>query len=261
MVEDRFNGRLKRYPDGRWELLVCNRAIFSGAGDEEAPPPKKKGRGEKHGQPMPKPADRAAANLERSQRRARGRIRDLALCSELDWFVTFTLDAAKIDRYDIGNLTKKMRVWLDNRVRRKGLAYILVPELHRDGAIHLHGLFNDALRMVDSGVKHSRQVEGGTEWYPVYNVPDWGLGFSSAIRLYGQREKAVNYVCKYINKAGDNGRIGGRWYYAGGELKEPDFSYCMMDYNMIHHSCYDFAVKEAGLEFKLIRGSDGGPDI
>lgn len=258
MKEERFNGRLKRYPGGRWELLVCNRAIFSVS--EEEPPPKKKGRGEKHGEPLPKPADKAAANLERSQRRARGRIRDLALCNELGWFVTLTLDGAKVDRYDIGNLTKKMRTWLDNRVRRKGLAYILVPELHQDGAIHLHGLFNDALPMVDSGVRHSRPVEGGLEWFPVFNIPDWGLGFSSAIRLYGQREKAVSYVCKYVNKAVDKGTIGGRWYYSGGDLKGPDTTYCVVDFNILNNA-YDFVVKEAGLEFKLIWGDDGAPGI
>ena len=152
--------------------------------------------------------------------------------------MTLTLDPAKVDRYDVSAITKKLRVWADNAVRRRGLKYILVPELHRDGAVHFHGFFNDALEAVDSGTMTNggrpRRPRSCSErdrleadgWHVVYNLPAWTLGFTTAIELYGEKRKAVAYVLKYISKAAaTTGRIGGRWYYSGGELRRPVVTY------------------------------------
>jgi len=100
--------------------------------------------------------------------------------------------------------------WADNMVRRKGLKYVLVPELHKKGGIHFHGFFNDSVQVVDSG-------HHDTAGHPVYNLPEWTLGFTTAIELYGDYPSAVGYVTKYIGKQGL--RPMGRWYYSGGALK------------------------------------------
>lgn len=146
-------------------------------------------------------------------RRARANVRQLALANEFAWFVTLTLDPEKINRYDPVEVVRKMSQWCDNRVRRKGLKYILVPEHHKDGAIHFHGFFNDALQAVPAGLKDKSGHE-------VYNLPDWSLGFTRAVRLYGDYHAAVGYTCKYIGKG--TGKIGGRWYYSGGDLARPE---------------------------------------
>jgi hypothetical protein len=183
---------------------------------------------------------RKQASDARSMRRAKNMIRDYGLCNDFAYFVTLTLSPDKIDRYSIVEATKKLNIWANNQVTRKGLKYILVPERHKDGAIHYHGFFNDALPAVDSGtLTHSghvkpRRPRSAAErermlnegWSIVYNLPNWSLGFSTAIALYGERRAAVAYVCKYINKAAENdGKIGGRWYYSGGGLVKPDVSY------------------------------------
>ena len=74
-------------------------------------------------------------------RRAASKLRDIALCNDFRYFVTLTLDPAKIDRHDMDALVRVLNRWADNRVRRHGLRYVLVPERHKDGAIHLHGFF------------------------------------------------------------------------------------------------------------------------
>lgn len=79
------------------------------------------------------------ANVQRAARRARARLRELALCNDFQVFVTLTLDKREIDRYDPAQVVRKMSTWCDNHVRRDGLRYILVPEHHKDGAIHFHG--------------------------------------------------------------------------------------------------------------------------
>lgn len=119
-------------------------------------------------------------------------------------------------------------------VRRHGLRYILVPELHKDGAFHFHGFMaGEGLNAVDSGV----QWDGR----PVYNLPQWTLGFTTAQRLYGEYSAAVGYCCKYIGQAGE--RPLGRWYYSGGALAKPKKEYATMDYRGLAEDYKDEAIE------------------
>lgn len=178
-----------------------------------------------------------AEDIQRSMRRARAKVRRLALANEFRYFVTLTLDKDKVDRYDMKAIVSKLNAWCSNAVQRHGLRYILVPERHKDGAIHFHGFFNDALLAVDSGTirvpeskkpKKPRSAAQRAEWLAaggmvVYNLPGWALGFTTAMELYGEYPAAVAYVCKYIGK--DGSKPAGRWYYSGGELREPRTEY------------------------------------
>lgn len=233
------NTRVKRYPNGETEVLCASRQIFREAGWEE--------RGARSvdvskktdtcsGDCPERGVDNSVDNLARVKRRARSAVRDLALSNPMSYFVTLTFDASKVDRYDIKAIVRKVNCWLDNQVRRRGLAYILVPELHKDGAIHFHGFFNDALAVTDSGTvvppnggrpRRPRSKAERAEWlatggHVVYNLP-WPYGFSTAMELYGDYHSAVGYVCKYIAK--EQTKIGGRWYYHGGALQRPDVMY------------------------------------
>lgn len=257
----RHNCRVKTYPDGSREVLVADRAVFREAGWTESDD--KALRREKEADlarrawddlvdPVDavelddsalwrwesRDRDREKDNLNRAKRRARGAVRDLALANDFQYFVTLTLDGEKVNRYDEREVTRKLNNWLDNNVRRRGLAYVLVAERHKDGAIHFHGFFNDSLKAVDSGTvippeggkpRKPRSARQRTAWldgggHLVYNLPQWSLGFTTAIELYGDRHKAVGYVCKYISK--ESGKVGGRWYYSGGDLKRPTISWC-----------------------------------
>lgn len=155
-------------------------------------------------------------DIARSMRRARSRVRRLALSNDFRWFVTLTLSPDKVDRYDAAQVVRKLSNWCSNQVKRRGLQYILVPERHKDGALHFHGFFNDALEAVASG---HRDKQG----HMIYNLPGWTLGFTAAIEVYGDYAGAVAYVCKYIGKQGD--KPAGRWYYSGGDLREPTAIY------------------------------------
>ena len=133
------------------------------------------------------------------------------------------------------------------------MKYILVPELHKDGALHYHGFFNDALPVVDSGTldtgkgkpkkprteaqRRKLLAEGA---HIVYNLPAWSLGFSTAIELYGDYRAAVGYVCKYITKAPR--KVTGRWYYSGGELDRPDVDFLSVDFDKLCDTYSDRAV-------------------
>lgn len=162
-------------------------------------------------------------DMLRSMRRARAKVRRLALANEFSYFVTLTLSPEMVNRYDAAAIMKKVNIWLNNMVKRKCLRYVLVPERHKDGAFHFHGFFaGDGLEVVPSG----HFDKNGHE---IFNLPQWNLGFTAAIALYGTYSQAVGYVCKYIGKQGGE-RPMGRWYYSGGGLIEPQKEYCVMEY-------------------------------
>lgn len=161
-------------------------------------------------------------DMLRSMRRARAQLRRLALANAFDYFVTLTLDPEKIDRYDGAAVTRALSQWCSNMVKRHGLRYVLVPERHKDGAFHFHGFMaGEGLKAEDSGIKWDGR--------PVYNLPQWTLGFTTAQRLYGTYSAAVGYCCKYIGKQ-DAERPLGRWYYSGGALAKPERTYAALDF-------------------------------
>lgn len=197
-------------------------------------------------------------DLLRSMRRARAKLRRLALSNEFTHFVTLTLDKEKVDRYDPKAIMQKVNRCLDNLVRRHGLKYILVPEQHKDGAYHFHGFIAGDIRLEDSGTidlpwedkpKRPRDDQERADWlsrggHVVYNWPQWPLGFTTALPLYGTYSAAVAYVCKYIGKQ-QGQRPMGRWYYSGGGLKEPQRLYTTLEYSTLGEQFQGEAVEFA----------------
>ena len=206
------NALLKSYPDGSHRLVATVGVM--GAAHGARP------QADRSSESEDERAQREQENRDRARRRARAAVRDLALSNRFDWFVTLTLDGSKIDRYDPAAIVRKVGQWLSNAVRRRGLKYVLVPEYHKDGAIHFHGFMSGDLGAVPSGHKD----RGGHE---VFNLSAWPFGFSTAIRPYGDHAAAVAYCCKYISKQDD--KIGGRWYYSGGDLARPKVTYLDVD--------------------------------
>ena len=223
------NAIIYSYPTGDWDLVCAAARSFVPPGWEESEDYAQPGmaRGAGHVKKAREAGAKAQGDdMLRSMRRARAKLRRLALANEFSYFVTLTLSPEEVDRYDCQAIMKRVNRWLDNMVRRKGLRYVLVPERHKDGAFHFHGFFaGEGLEVVPSG--HS-----DSQGHPIYNLPQWSLGFTAAIALYGTYSQAVGYVCKYIGKQ-DGERPMGRRYYSGGALREPEKTYATLDYREI----------------------------
>lgn len=270
--------RIKEYPAaGMWECLTADRPIFREPGWERPDGGYRPITQNSNTERSAENGDQAASSPEsiaRAVRRARVALRDYALCTDFSYFVTLTLDPSKVDRFDMREITRKMQAWCSNNVQRHGLAYVLVPELHKDGAVHFHGFFNDALPVVDSGT--IVRAEGGKPRKPrskaeraawlaaggriVYNLPAWTLGFTTAMELWGEYPKAVAYVCKYIGKqqGGEVAqKIGGRWYYSGGQLGRPIIHYADGDWReaMEGDTAYGFQIEAARAFFVKEHGN------
>ena len=84
-----------------------------------------------------------ATRLSNSISRTRRRIFELAACNTWDWFFTGTLDGEKCDRNDLNGTFKRLSQFVrDYRKKQTGerIMYLIVPERHKDGAWHFHGL-------------------------------------------------------------------------------------------------------------------------
>lgn len=174
---------------------------------------------------------------KKSWNRARQQCYDYLMCNpDLDTFCTFTVDPKSFDSFSYADIVGRLSVWLDNRVRRKGLKYILVPERHKSGAIHFHGITNrSGLHLVSSGYwkvgKYTLEWESISkrrkkEAQEIFNVADLTMGFSTAIQIEGEcaQEKVSKYIWKYMTKQAGQ-KIGGRFYLHGGELATPRLVY------------------------------------
>lgn len=201
-------------------------------------------------------------NIKSASYRARRKVFDYAIANyDFEYFITLTLNGEYFQRNDIETACKKLNKFLANRVQRKGLKYIIVPELHKDGAIHFHGLINKAVEMVPSGTyippNGGKPLKGETlkrkgvpleDCREVFNIVDWKYGFTTAIKIDEERERTARYVAKYITKeSGNNGKICGRYYFSGGDLLQPFFTYEQADFE----ACEGFLVDTRYLRAKI----------
>lgn len=168
--------------------------------------------------------DNSLENQRKSLSRTKNMIGAYARCAVWEWFVTLTYDPAKIDRSDFKLCMKKVRNWLRNCRSRlaSGLKYLIVPELHADGASwHIHALLADTGKMVfsDSGHKISGQA--------VYNLSGWKWGYSTATKV---RDifRIQRYIVKYMTKDCHALAVGAHRYYVSNNLEEPGISLMLL---------------------------------
>ncbi len=227
------NTKAKIYPNGQQRITVCSKPIFKDEYWEQIDKPL----------PMPKPKNMDNDVRSDNMKRAKERIFDIAMCNQFDYFVTWTLDAEKINRYNPDEVAKKLKAFLNHKVVRNNARYLVIPEHHKDGAIHMHGLLSGDFEMVDSG---HRLPDGRT----VYNMPQWSLGFSTALPLDGQKERVSRYITKYVTK--DFKKIFGSFYYAGGHglVRHPKTQIYDVDYDNL--DLQEYSPEAVNLWFKYI---------
>lgn len=128
-----------------------------------------------------------------SIQRARARVRELALCNPWEYFATFTLNEEKQDRFDLDGWVKDFGNWIGNYNRKFNtkLRYLIVPERHKNGAWHGHGLL--------SGVAQD-SVTINEHGYPTIKYYENRFGFISLDKIK-DHNKASSYIAKYITKS------------------------------------------------------------
>ncbi len=207
---------MKLYPDGTFNITCCNKDIFTTQGYEIA-----SYENNECNKNTPKNYDTSNPSRKDSIRRAKAKVHDISLLNQFDYFVTLTLSTEKIgDRYDKQLVKEKLNTWLKNMVTRHNLIYLLLPEYHKDGAIHMHMLCSGDLDLYNTGYYDKNRKE-------IIGLKNWKFGFSSVYQIYGDRSHVSKYITKYVTK--DSQKIFGKFYYSGGKGIKRDVPFKVLD--------------------------------
>ena len=290
-VKIRRNCRIKQYKDGSKNYIVCVDSIFRDPYDENIEEDKKKQKkAERELKRIElikqylnvddlKDVDSAAIADARaclfggrevvdsldvrydSMKRAKDSIFDYILNNDFSYFFTGTINPDKLNSSDPVELLKPLQKWLNNLRNRYGLSYVMIPEYHKSGRIHFHGVFasEKPLKLEDSGTKlykgfnkpvsnDKAELLGLSGGRTIYNLSSWRFGFSTCISLQGDPINTAFYVTKYITK--DCKKIFGRFFWHSRDLKKPDMIYTDIDFDSF--AGLDFG----GFKYRFERGGE-----
>lgn len=231
-----FNAKTKHYPSGLDKVSVSNKRVYKDKAYESR---------DYKDRNRPTKYNLNGESRQNNVNAVKVKIFDIALINKFTHFITLTFDQKKIDRYDDEEIKAKLKIWLKNAVARKDLKYLLIPERHKDGAIHCHALVSGNLDFVDSGIVNDYGK-------PIYNISDWKYGFSTAFEITDENgENAfIKYVTKYITK--ESKKIFGNYYLAGGKGLKRDVpcSLSNMDYYSVDAEEHIVPLGDYDLKFK-----------
>lgn len=126
--------------------------------------------------------------------RAKLQIFDLARANHWDYFITLTLNQEVVDRYSYGDILPKMQSFT-KYLRRHGCQWLIVPELHQDGAFHFHGLVAGPLPVE---WWRFERLESG-ERVDIYKISGYALGRNEATKVIDP-SRVSTYMTKYVTK-------------------------------------------------------------
>lgn len=181
-----------------------------------------------------------ATNLLSNMRRAKQKLYEYARCVKWEYFVTWTFQKEKVNRYDFDECSKFLRKWLNNQkqLNAPDLLYLVVPEKHKDGAWHFHGLMSNigSIRLQDL---HKKDTQG----HKIYRLRGFKYGKKTEISRVEDTHKISNYVTKYITKDMCIELLGRQKYFVSQNLPKPKEEFLLLSYE--EQNKY---IKENGLQ-------------
>lgn len=195
--------------------------------------------------------------LDASISRARRVVLELALCNDWTYFCTFTIADKNFDRKDLASWHKTFSQWLRDQRKKYfklghdfDISFVLVPEQHKDGSWHMHGLFSDISPVLISFsdlLARGDNVPVNLAKSGYMNWPDYQskFGYCSFGRIQN-KVAAGFYITKYINKSLQDSclDVGLHLYYPSRGLNRSHlhgeiYGYCSaLDKYLTNH--YDF---------------------
>lgn len=179
-------------------------------------------------------ADNCNLRLDESIIRSRRLVFEYAMSNEWQFFCTFTIDCTKYDRYSLDVYHKAFSQWLRDYFRKKlgyDVQYILIPEQHKDGAWHEHGLFfNFPLSelhefKLSDGKLPPYIIKKISKGETIYNCSAYQKKFGfCTFEPVRSSEACAKYITKYITKdiAISSHEKGHKLYYVSRKLQKAE---------------------------------------
>lgn len=235
-----YNRKTTDYGNGRIEITAYHYPRIRHTGERRFPSAKEKN---------PVLSDKAQEKRTRRQLYAiRRRIKGYALANDFKWFATLTFNPEKINSLDYDTAKTALLKWCRlMRDRYNKFDYLLIPELHKSGAVHFHGLLGD----IPAGFAESVNPKTGKtvirHGRQVYNLTDWEYGFSDC-EMIESPERAATYITKYITAAllTDKEMYNKKRYFNSQGLAKPEVAFEMRDNEELSSFTPNFGVMETG---------------
>lgn len=155
--------------------------------------------------------------------RAKSMVLQYALCNDWDYFFTGTLDKRKFNRHNLDRFWIHLSQFVRDKRKAYGtqVSFLLVPEQHKDGAWHMHGLISG---IPESALRRFRPPEPQKLVDSEYlNWPDYmqKFGFCSLGPIRYPVATAF-YITKYVSKdlSRRGGDLGKHLYFHSRPLKK-----------------------------------------
>lgn len=180
--------------------------------------------------------------------RAKSMIFEYAFCNTWDYFITLTISPDKFDRYSLNDYIKALGKFINNYSthHHSKISYLLIPERHKDGAWHMHGLISGILP------KHLVVNANG---YLDFSLYARKFGYCSLAPLKSH-EAVSKYITKYVTKELSCMPYGQRLYYCSKGLKRSEVIYSFdnvdsacLEWDFVHPDGYCMTAMVDNLDF------------
>lgn len=156
-----------------------------------------------------------------------------------EYFITLTFDFREIGEYSHEKAITMLTKWIDNQKHQnKNMTYLLVPEFHKSGRLHFHGLVanvpNWKLKEARNPKTNRLIKENGLQ---IYNLENYKIGYTTISKIQNQ-EKVSNYISKYATKELITLKNKKRYWYSR-NLEKPKIDYLFLEENLVEYLVED----------------------
>lgn len=189
---------IKSYGDNKVKITMLSKCRVSGLEKCE----------EQHVKKNSVNTEKLSCNLAR----AKSKVQELALCNDWEYWCTFTISPDKYDRYNLKAYVRDFTEFIHNlnKRREKKIRYLFIPEMHQDGAWHIHGFI--------MGLSE-KDIIANYNGYLTWKQYNDKFGFMSMSKIE-DLERCSSYALKYMTKDASKNvsELGNHLYYASQKL-------------------------------------------
>lgn len=154
---------------------------------------------------------------------------------KFEYFITLTFSDQEIGEYSHDRAVELLVKWINNQKHQnKNMSYILVPEFHKSGRLHFHGLVGNVpkwklKKAINAKTGKSMKVNNTQ----IYNLDNYKLGFTTISKIK-DKEKVTNYISKYATKELITLKSKKRYWYSR-DLKKPKIELDYIDTSLFKY--------------------------
>lgn len=144
--------------------------------------------------------------------------------SKWEYFITLTFDFRNRGEYSHEKAIELLSKWINNQKHQnRQMIYLLVPEFHKSGRLHFHGLIANVpkWKLEEARTREGRLIK--KSGLQIYNLVNYKLGFTTISKIQDQ-EKVSNYISKYATKELITLKHKKRYWYSR-NLEKPRIEY------------------------------------